>query len=91
MEPCPGAAQGIQTCLGEVQEQLLQGERGERGTRAGPCPLLVQPHLSQELGGDKIPSPGGLCSAPLGRAGTAGAGGWKQPALLSLALGGREG
>lgn len=65
---------------------VLQGERWEGDTRAGPCPLLVQPHLCQELGGDKIPSPGGIPSAALGRAG-----GWKQPALLSLALGGREG
>lgn len=70
---------------------MLQGQRWEGVTRAGPCPLLVQPHLCQELGGDKIPSPGGLSSAPLGCAVTAGAGEWKQPALLSLALGGREG
>lgn len=70
---------------------MLQGQRWEGGTRAGPCPLLVQPHPGQELGGDKIPSPRGLSSAALGCAGTAGAGEGKLPALLSLALGGREG
>lgn len=75
----------------EAAALVLQGERWEGGIRAGPCPLLMQFHLWQELGGGKIPSPRGLCSAPLGCAVTAGAGEGEQPALLSLALGGRGG
>lgn len=67
---------------------VLQGERWEGGTRAGS---LSPPVPWQELGGDKIPSPEGLSSAPLGCTVTAGAGEWEQPALLSPALGGREG
>lgn len=65
---------------------VQQGERWEGDTRAGPCPLLVQPHPWQELGWTKslpwgtfLSSPGLCCHCWC----------WRMEAASSLALGGR--
>lgn len=57
MEPCPGAvAQGIQTCLGGVQEQLLWCYRDRGGKGAPglvPVPSLCSPTWVRSWEGTK--------------------------------------